>query len=454
MATLRTSDVFVPGGLPRHTYVPREARNLEQRLAAAKDNLCKLIALTGTTKSGKTVLASRVFPKEVAIWVDGGTVSEEDDLWNFILEEISGYTEVSKGQSKAVTSTIGGDVAGTAGLPLFAHAQAKLSAERSQTRDGSQTESRSLSPRSAAIAQLRKKRRPLVIDDFHYLKRPFQGNIVRALKPLVFEGVPVVLIAIPHRKYDAVKVEREMTGRLEAVTIPAWERDELIQIPREGFPLLNIEAEEQILARLAKESFGSPHLMQEFCRELARAHGVQETVEGPMAIRAIDDTLFTTIAEGTGKVVFDKLATGPRQRTDRIDRQLKTGETVDIYRAVLLALAHLGLGLETISYEQVRGALRDLLATNVPQGHEVSRVLEKMTEIASSDEASTPVLDWEKDEQKLHITDPFFAFFLKWGMKEAQQDAPPNSRQPSQLPPSSEVQTPDSQRTPSSGGCG
>ena len=45
MATLRTSDVFVPGGLPRHTYVPREARNLEQRLAAAKDNLCKLVAL-------------------------------------------------------------------------------------------------------------------------------------------------------------------------------------------------------------------------------------------------------------------------------------------------------------------------------------------------------------------------------------------------------------------------
>jgi hypothetical protein len=36
----------------------------------------------------------------------------------------------------------------------------------------------------------------------------------------------------------------------------------------------------------------------------------------------------------------------------------------------------------------------------------------------------------------------------------AEPDAAPNSRQPSQLPPSSEVQTPDSQRTSSSGGCG
>lgn len=37
-----------------------------------------------------------------------------------------------------------------------------------------------------------------------------------------------------------------------------------------------------------------------------------------------------------------------------------------------------------------------------------------MSEIASSEEAATPVIDWEREEQKLHITDPFFAFYLKW----------------------------------------
>ena len=40
------------------------------------------------------------------------------------------------------------------------------------------------------------------------------------------------------------------------------------------------------------------------------------------------------------------------------------------------------------------------------------------------------------------------------GWIAVQQDAPPNSRPPSQLPMSSEVQTPDGLRTPSSGGCG
>jgi hypothetical protein len=52
----------------------------------------------------------------------------------------------------------------------------------------------------------------------------------------------------------------------------------------------------------------------------------------------------------------------------------------------------------------------------VPQAHEVSRVLEKMATISSEDAASVTVIDWDKEERRLHITDPFFAFFLKWGV--------------------------------------
>ena len=167
MPKLRTTEVFVAGGMPLYTYVPRKARNLEYRLAATSDNLCKLVTLTGMTKSGKTVLAGRIFPKEKAVWVDGETVSAEEDLWNYILASLDGFTDVTKGQSKHTTSTLGGEFETAAGLPLFAHAKAKLNAERSQGSEGTETLSRSLSPRTAAISQLRKARRPLIIDDFH-----------------------------------------------------------------------------------------------------------------------------------------------------------------------------------------------------------------------------------------------------------------------------------------------
>ena len=93
--------------------------------------------------------------------------------------------------------------------------------------------------------------------------------------------------------------------------------------------------------------------------------------------------------------------------------------TADIYRVVLLGLARLAPGMEKVDYEALRAAIREILATNVPQANEVSRVLDKMTEIASDDEASTPAIDWVKEDQELHVTDPFFAFFLKWGSPSA-----------------------------------
>jgi hypothetical protein len=87
-------------------------------------------------------------------------------------------------------------------------------------------------------------------------------------------------------------------------------------------------------------------------------------------------------------------------------------------RVTLLALSHIKPGLETVGYETLRTAIRDVLAEGIPQAHEVTRVIEKMAEIAASDESSTPVIDWDKGEQELHITDPFFAFYLKWGVSE------------------------------------
>lgn len=416
MKRYRTSEVFVPGGMPEHTYVPRTARRLEERLGAVKGDLCKLVTVTGTTKSGKTVLTNRVFPRMENIWVDGGAVGSEDDFWSYILEKINGYTDIGSEDTRESVYGIDGSLEAEGGVPLVAKGKGKLGSRFDRTRGRRRSRSLSLSPRAAAVSQLQNTRIPLIIDDFHYLDRSFQGKIIRALKSLIFEGIPVILIAIPHRRYDAVKVEREMTGRLEPIAVPTWEPDELVQIASEGFPLLNIDASHKVYDRLVAESYGSPHLMQEFCRALTFMHGIEETVPKTSTISSVPDELFSQVAAHTGKVIFDKLAKGPRQRRDRIQRQLKDGGAADIYEVTLMALAKLRPGLETINYEVLRSSIREIVvAENVPAAHEVTRVVEKMVEIAADDEASTPVMDWEREDRRLHITDPFFAFYLKWG---------------------------------------
>ena len=410
--------VFTPGGMPRYTYVDRSWRKLEQRLEESKKHLCKLITLTGATKSGKTVLVNRIFPRleENNIWIDGGSIGNENDFWSQILNELKGATEFEETTSKESIQNTTGKIGGKAGIPLLMEGKGEVSTGIGGKQSDSEKLKRSLSPRAAAISALREHEIALIIDDFHYLDRQFQGDVVRALKPLVFEGIPVIAIAIPHRRYDAIKVEREMTGRLLSIEVPPWSSDELTKIANIGFPLLKINVSEELKKRLAKESYGSPHLMQEFCRELCRIKGIEESLTHEVQICSLDESIFHDVAEGTGKIIYDRLAKGPRQRKDRIQRKLAKGGKVDIYKVVLFALAEMKPGMDKIEYEKLRTAIKHVLNDNIPQAHEVSRVLDKMSEIASSDEASTPVIDWEKEEQILHITDPFFAFYLKWGV--------------------------------------
>lgn len=426
----KTSEVFVPGGMPQHTYVARTERELERRISAVSDNLCKLAVLTGATKSGKTVLANKTYPRsgQQSVWVDGGAVETEADFWTAVLDQLDGYTSLESSETKESGQSLSGDLEGQIGVPFVGRGKGKVGTGISRRQASGAKEALSISPRAAALSQLRSTKLPLIIDDFHYLDRDFQGSLIRAVKPLVFDGQPVIIIAIPHRRFDAIKVEKEMTGRLESIAIPSWSINELQEIALTGFPLLNLVVDPSVILSLAQEAYGSPHLMQEFCKEICKELHVVESVREGREITAVPNGLFPRVAEGTGKVIFDKLAKGPRQRTDRMQRALLTGGETDIYNVVLLALARLAPGMNKVAYENLRSAIREILSADIPQGHEVTRVLEKMAEIASSDEASTPVIDWDKEEQELHITDPFFAFYLKWGATtflHPEEDNPP-----------------------------
>lgn len=211
-----------------------------------------------------------------------------------------------------------------------------------------------------------------------------------------------------------------MTGRILSVEVPRWSETELNFIPETGFPKLYGTISDDLTERLAREAIGSPHLMQEFCRAICRAHNVTESFDGRPADLPSErlDRIFRETAETIGRPIFEKLARGPRQRSDRIQRELKTGGTVDIYGLVLHALAHLRPDLITLEYEDLRSAIRDVSAKDPPQLHEVARVLKHMSDIAATDQSSTPVIDFDEEEKRLHVTDPFFAFYLRWGSLE------------------------------------
>lgn len=370
--TLRVGSVFVPGGLPTVTYNPREGLGLERTVRDYLEERHRILSVSGPTKSGKTVLLRSIVPS--AVWVSGGSISVSSDLWHAVADRLDLRTDFS--ESEGQQETMGRSTSGEAGIAVVKGGRTTtedFATERSTTTG----RVRPVSP--AAIEALVDSGSILVIDDFHYIHQSVQLEIVRALKDPVFDGLAVVLLSVPHRAYDAVRVEKEMTGRVEQLAIAFWTESELRDIARVGFEALRLDdPDESIGRRLADESFSSPHLMQDFCLQLVKVNGIRVRAEHVTQLEAPDWTpFFRTGASAASKSAFDLLARGPRQRSDRMARTLKDGRVTDIYGATLAAIAHTG-PLTKLTYEELRASLRDIMASEAPQRHEVTRVLEEM----------------------------------------------------------------------------
>lgn len=408
-------EVFTPGGVPTYTYNPRDSYDLEMRIMKAKRNLCKLMIVTGQTKMGKTVLAEKVYSRgNNSIWVDGGGISDEGSFWDNIVSQLSLPTEYANQNTSDSNYSI---EAGAEGQLRFCFLDMKPqgSVKIEHDRLKGMTSTSKMSNKMASIKYLTDNNIPLIVDDFHYIKRDVQTQIVRALKSPIMHGLPVIFIAIPSRKFDVLKVEREMTGRIEMIEIPMWSDEELMEIAEKGFKELHVEVPFSVIMKMAKEAMGSPHLMQEFCKKICEEHKIEK--RSLREIKLQEDiplsAIFREIAKISGRELFEKLARGPRQRSDRIHRQLKNGNQTDIYGVVMEGLKSMKPGVSSINYEEFRGCLKEII-DDVPQLHEISRVLEKIAEISYNSGASTPVIDWDKDEAILTVTDPFFAFYLRW----------------------------------------
>ena len=414
---MRMSKVFTPGGFPTITYVSLKERELEAKLDGAKDYLAKLVILTGATKSGKTVLVDRVFPGSEHVWIDGGTVESEESFWISVLQKIEAYTDVSINEVNSSQQGFESTIEGSGGIGVINGKVSGNFTVGNNSQNGVQ-KGRRITPKVAAITALQDNNDiGLIVDDFHYIDKDIQKNIVRALKAPIMRGVPVIFIAIPNRKYDAVNVEREMTGRIENIEMPVWGKNELRAIAEKGFKALNVSVSEAIIEFMAKEAYGSPFLMQEFCKSLCLKKDIKETKNSLESITLDKDgieEIFIDIAEHNGRPIFNRLKNGPRARTDRKQRHLKNGVVTDIYGLVMEGFKQLKPGVESVNYEQLRNQIRDILEDALPQKNEISRVLDQIAKISYTDESSTPVIDWQKAENIITITDPFFAFFLKW----------------------------------------
>jgi hypothetical protein len=410
----KARDVFVPGGRPTVTY--RARASLEKQLREHLDYGGNgILSVSGPTKTGKTVLVRQMI--EEAIFLEGGQIDSFESFCYAILDHFDVPMEFQRSTSEEEGDTTDRSTKGSAAVVSVDY-----------KRQGSQKSSSAISSKmtrslnTATSEALAGGALPLVIDDFHYIEANLQLRIVRFLKSLVFDGFQVVLVAVPHRAYDAVRVEREMTGRVTVIEVGFWSEADLLGIAHVGFEALNAEdVDQKVAGQFCGQTFSSPHLMQQFCLGLCKDNEISGTLPDRRALSVPADgwdDFYRGFASSASKVAFDRLARGGRQRQDRRKRHLVDGRTVDIYGLVLEAIAKTGPTV-SIKYEVLRAEIRSIVKGAQPQRNQITQVLEKMSEIAKTSIEGEPVVDWVPGDDVLHISDPYFAYYLRWGNREA-----------------------------------
>ena len=412
-AIFRLEQVFTPGGQPSVTYVDRAHLGIEATLRKAIALPSTIGSLTGPTKSGKTVLCRSVLSDFDYVWVDGGQIKSEIDLWSKICSELKIASEIIAKISTAnqVGGGVGADV--TIGIP---QANIKFGATTNGSHIRISEENTKFVPDTMhqAIDALVGKGIALVIDDFHYIGEKTRADAIKSLKGAIFKGLKVVLLSTPHRAFEAIKAEAEITGRFKHVEVPPWSVDDLMLIAEIGFKALNVEKTDEVVNNLASESEGSPLLMQRFCWNICYDQKITETLPSVKKLDNFDiAALFNEVAEDAGLPIFERLAKGPQSRTDRIRRPLIGGSDADIYEAILLAVAMTG-PKEKLSYDNIRSSLNSVLSDKIPQKIEVSNALNHLTIIDKDENKGQRAIDWDAQSLTLVITDPFFRFYLRW----------------------------------------
>lgn len=394
--------IFIPGGLPQETYVSREHLNIEETLRTWLQRSHKpLLSVSGPTKSGKTVLLKKVVHD--GIWLSGGAIHTLDDFWAGVCEELEVFTDHTVTGSTSSSTHAGGSLS----VPL-----AKANADRESSYSNQISRTRSSEPKQAARKALKRNpNRTVVIDDFHYINPQEQELIVRGLKDLIFDGLGVIVASVPHRAYDVVRVEKEMTGRVDILRIENWESRDLSLIGTQGFESLGVTVDESILKQLVDQSFKSPHLMQTHCLNLCQVNTNEGSLVEEFAAPEWPQ-FFESQASATAKTAFDLLKKGPPTR-DRAIRKLKNGTETDIYGAVLTAIENTG-PKTSISYDEIRSSLRETLESEQPQRNEVTNVLGQMNRIAREKIDGEPVIEYDEEYSTLHLIDPYFAYYLRW----------------------------------------
>lgn len=382
----RYQKVFKPGTYPELTYVVRQSKGTkytyEERLQQSLKIDGYLTYIVGPSKTGKTVLCERVIGRESMVSMSGNDFARTSDFWEMLGKKVglSMNAEISEQQSD---------------LSEIEQKSTTIKKNYKGNKD-------------RVIEYFKANNKVFVLDDFHYASPDIQYDIACQLKEVIRLGFKAVVISLPHRSDDAIRLNPDLAGRISVIEIKSWEQKQLEEIARKGFKELNVFIEDALITRIALESIHSPQLMQAICLNIGLLPADYEIITDEVVE---ESCRFTCINLPYGDVVRVLKAGPPTRGQKRLQYELKDHSYKDIYSFILKVLAD-NPPLVEIDLEELMKRIQNNIVNARIVKERVKDALKKWQDILDHSGPLYQVFEWKDDI--MHIQDNLFLFYIRW----------------------------------------
>lgn len=382
----RYAKVFKPGTYPGLTYVTRQPRTMgytyEERLRQSLSIEGYLTYIIGPSKIGKTVLCENVIGADNMICMSGNDFVKEKDFWSGIGKK--------------------------AGISMEAEISEQNSVSSENENKATTITKNYTGNKDKILRYFKETGKVLVLDDFHYAPEEIQYDIACQLKEVIRLGFKAVVISLPYRSDDAIRLNPDLTGRISVIEMEPWTDKELQMIAQKGFMELGISVSFELMERMAMESIHSPQMMQAVCLNI----GLLPLNFSDITDKIIEESCRFTCANLPYADVVRILKSGPPTRgQQRLKYDMKDGSKRDIYSVILKILADnpplIELNLSELT-ERIQCNVQNAKITT----RKLRDSLKNWQKLIEEQGALYQVFEWKDD--KLHISDNLFLFYIRW----------------------------------------
>ena len=412
---VKLSRVFgITSSIPEYTYINRS--RLDERFKYLLDTE-KHIVIHGTSKQGKTVLRKKNLPEEKCIIVRCRYDFKLESLYEDILRQLN----VTPPKEITKSLSIGGEgklkAQGEVNIPFVTSAsgevEGKVKTDNTSTAT-SQTVGLNSSSLGYVSSEIKKSRKRVVVEDFHYLPDEEQTRLAFDLKALWDESVFFIIIGVWAEQNLLTYYNGDLSGRISEIDIK-WSNEELAEVIKKGEEKLNTTISTNVKNKILQDANQNVGLLQRIAEQYCLEEGVTETEKNPKRLSN------TTALERCRTAICEEESVRYRQFTESIMHGLKkpnSGES-DNKLKVYQRIAQVCLDASDeelcngLHYNTLLARTQEL--ENRIRTSDLTAALNRLGKLQANRKISPLILSYNENLRTVYLVDRELLFYRKYG---------------------------------------